>query len=128
MTTDATAAFEAHCEAWNQRDRSRWLSLFAEDVVLEDPVGAAPKHGRTALETTWDRSQTDTRQWTLKPRRVVSCGAEVAVDLVNHGQLPSGEVAIESIEIFRVNADGLIASVRSFFDSDPAVHDPYYLR
>ena len=125
--SQAADAARAHCEAWNTRDRDRWLLLFADDVVLEDPVGGQPKQGRAALEKTWERSQTADRTWTLRPQRIIGCGTEVAVDMANHGDLPTGETTIESIEIFKVDDDGLIASIRTFFGADPEVHDEYYL-
>jgi steroid Delta-isomerase len=128
----AADAFAAHCSAWNAGDRAAWLTLFADDVTLEDPVGAVAKVGLDALHTTWERSQRPDRQWRLVPRRVVDCGEEVAIDLVNVGRLDIGgpderEVTVESIEIWRVNPAGLVTSVRTFFAADPTVNDPYYL-
>jgi ketosteroid isomerase-like protein len=123
----AADAFAAHVRAWNSRSRADWLALFSDDIELEDPVGGVPKHGRDALVTTWERSQTDDRRWTLHPQRVVEGGDEVAVVLHNHGELPTGSVDITSIEIWRVDRAGTVVSIRTFFDTDPAVHDPYYL-
>ena len=123
----AAAAFAAHVRAWNGRELDAWLAIFADDVELEDPVGGVPKQGRSALRTTWDRSQTADRRWELRPRRVVDCGAEAAVDLVNVGTLDGRTETVESIEIWRVDAAGLVVSVRTFFATDPTVHDPYYL-
>ena len=125
--TSAAAAFAAHVRAWNERDLDAWLAIFADHVELEDPVGGVPKHGRSALMTTWERSQTEDRRWELRPRRVVDCGVEAAVDLVNHGTLGDRTEVVESIEIWRVDDAGLVVSVRTFFATDPAVHDPYYL-
>lgn len=51
----------------------------------------------------------------------------MAVDLENHGELPSGATVVQSIEIWRVDDDGQVLCVRAFFDTDPALHDEYYL-
>lgn len=123
----AAEAFAAHCDAWNTGDRGRWFTLFAADVSMEDPVGVAPKRGHGPLATTWDRSHTADRRWELRPRRIVECGNEVAVDLVNVGYLGDREVVVESIEIWAVDDDGLVASVRTFFSADPTVNDPWYV-
>jgi hypothetical protein len=125
---NAREAFEAHARLWNAQDRENWLSLFADNVTFDDPVGVPTKHGRAALETSWARSNNETRSWKLEPRRIMLCGSEAAIDLLNHGMLDGQAVAVESIEIWRVNEHGLVDSVRVFFDADPAVHDPFYLQ
>ena len=112
---------------WNAQDRDQWFALFADDVTFDDPVGVPTTHGRAALETSWARSNRAERSWKLEPRRVISCGDEAAVDLLNHGTLDGKAVTVMSIEIWRVNDIGLVASVRVFFDPDPAIHDPFYL-
>ena len=43
----ARLAIEQHAERWNAQDRERWLGLFADEIVFEDPVGKAPDHKRT---------------------------------------------------------------------------------
>lgn len=123
----AAEAFAEHCRAWNDGDRTRWLALFADDVVLEDPVGGLPKSGRAALQRSWKRSHQPGRHWTLMCRQAIECGDEVAVVLENHGVVDGESVTVVSIEIWRVNGDGHVCSVRSFFEPDPDVHDPWYL-
>ncbi len=123
----AAEAFAAHCEAWNDQDRDRWLALFAPDIVFEDPVGGPTKQGVEAMEATWATSQKPDRRWILRAERVVECGREVAVDLANHGTIEGRAVVIRSIEIWRVGDDGLVDLVRTFFAADPQIHDPYYL-
>lgn len=123
----AATAFDEHCRAWNAGDRAAWLDLFADDVVMEDPVGSTPKVGRGPLEITWDRSHRPGRSWRLEPRRVVGSGDEVAVDLVNRGQVEGRDVVVESIEIWRVDESGRVISVRSFFEPDASVNDDWYL-
>ena len=46
----AREAVEQHAARWNARDREGWLALYSDDVVFEDPVGKAPKPGRSAAE------------------------------------------------------------------------------
>jgi hypothetical protein len=58
---------------------------------------------------------------------VIECASEVAVDLVNAGDVEGRSVVVESIEIWRVDENGSVVSIRSFFASDPEVHDPWYL-
>ncbi|MFM8562337.1 MAG: nuclear transport factor 2 family protein [Acidimicrobiia bacterium] len=112
----ARRAVERHVECWNNMDRARWVSLFSPTVVFEDPVGAPPKHGLDAVHNSWDRSFRPGRRWYLRPQHVVEAGAEAAVVMHNEGHLGEKIVQVRGIEIFTVDAAGLIVSVRSFFD------------
>ncbi len=122
----ARLAVERHCEYWNTRDQQRWSALFADEVVFEDPVGAPPKHGREAVRDSWERSLTPGREWRLVPARIVACGSEAAVVMRNEGNLEGRSVLVESLEVWRVREDGLVVSVRAFFEPDPAVQSDYF--
>jgi len=52
MTTRGTVheAVLRHVELWNSQQRDEWLTLFADDVTFDDPVGAPTKYGRVAAE------------------------------------------------------------------------------
>lgn len=113
----AVRAVQLHAANWNARDRAAWLALFDDSVTFEDPVGKAPKPGRTAAEGSWDNSFTEGRVWTLHPQRIIPGGAhEAAVLMRNLGDLHGEQVELEGIEIYRVNELGLIVSVRAFFE------------
>lgn len=43
------------------------------------------------------------------------------------GSVEGREVRIASIEIWRVGADGKVVAVRSYFEPDATVNDPYYV-
>ena len=122
----ARLAVERHCEYWNARDQQQWSALFAEEVVFEDPVGAPPKHGLEAVRNSWERSLTPGREWRLVPARIVACGSEAAVVMRNEGNLDGRSVLVESLEVWRVREDGLVVSVRAFFEPDPAVQSEYF--
>jgi steroid delta-isomerase len=117
---------QRHCEYWNARDREKWSRIFADDVVFEDPVGAPPKLGREAIRDTWERSLTPGREWRLVADRIVACGSEAAVVMRNEGNLHGRSVVVESLEVWRVGEDGLVNSVRAFFEPDPAVQSDYF--
>ncbi len=100
--------------------------MFAPEVVFEDPVGAPPKVGPDAVRASWERSLTPGREWRLVATRIVACGAEAAVLMRNEGNLHGREVVVEGIEIWRVREDGLVTSVRAFFEPDPQVQSDYF--
>jgi len=106
-------------------DRDGWLSLFAEDAVLEDPIGpssfdpdGAGHHGREAIAAFWDdvismgRVEFDVRE-------SYACGNEVA----NVGQitttLPDGTRAlVDGVYTYRVNDDGELVALRAFWEQE----------
>ena len=106
----------AQYDAWNRGDREAWLACFERDVRLEDPVGGVPKKGRKHLEETWDRSFTDEQSWTMNPLIMKVSGNEVALLGRNAGVVRGHEVEIESIEVWRLNENGLVANLRAFYD------------
>jgi len=112
----ATNAVLLHCRYWNSRQRTEWMSLFASEVVFEDPVGARPKVGEEAIRNTWDRSLTTGREWTLHPIRIVGTDTEVAVQMHNVGNIEGQQVEVNGIEVWKVNSVGLVVSVRAVFE------------
>jgi len=112
----AVVAVQNHVRFWNAMDRDSWVALFSPVVVFEDPVGSAPKVGTDAVHKSWDRSFAPGRRWTLHPQQIVGGGSEAAVVMRNDGDLAGRSVRVDSIEIFRVDAEGFIAHVRAFFD------------
>ena len=128
MSTPAPArtAVQNHCAFWNARDREAWSAIFADDVVFEDPVGSPPKHGREAVRKQWELSMTPGRDWRLIADRIYVCGDEAAVVMRNEGNLHGQEVVVETLEIWKVGPQGLVQTVRAFFEPDPAVQSEYF--
>ncbi|HEX4015266.1 MAG TPA: nuclear transport factor 2 family protein [Frankiaceae bacterium] len=122
----ARRAVEKHCEYWNARNQQAWSALFADEVVFEDPVGAPPKHGREAVRESWERSLTPGREWHLVPTRILAGGSEAAVVMRNEGNLHATAVVVETLEVWRVREDGLVVSIRAFFEPDPSVQSGYF--
>ena len=120
----ARAAVQAHVAHWNAADKTRWLALFADDVLYEDPPAVVSSRGRQVLsEHAWDRSFTPTKRWLLEPTLLIACGHEAVVHMRNHGAVSGRPVWVDSLEIYSVDGDGLITSVRAFWETptDPSV-------
>lgn len=123
----ARAAVEQHAARWNARDRAAWLELYADEVVFEDPVGKAPKVGRSAAEGSWDNSLRPGREWTLVPTRILTGGNEAVVTMRNEGVVDGVEAVVDSIEVWKVDDRGLVVHVRAFFDQPTEIElDPYF--
>jgi ketosteroid isomerase-like protein len=108
------------------RDRQGWLGLFADDAVVEDPVGPSlfdPEgkghRGREAITAFYDNVIMMSEKIEFTIRDSYECGSEVA----NVGQiritLPGDQVGIVPIvNIYKVNDAGKLVALRSFWEAD----------
>jgi len=108
------------------KDRDGWLGLFADDAVVEDPVGPSfvdaegkGQRGIEAITAFYDKvvSQSEALKFTI--RQSIECGDEVC----NIGELritlPGNQVGtVQIANIYKVNAEGKLASLRSFWEQD----------
>ncbi len=108
------------------KDREGWLALFADDGVVEDPVGPSlfdPEgkghRGKEEIALFYDNviSQSEALKFTI--RQSIECGDEVA----NIGEiritLPGNQVGtVELANIYKVNGQGKLVSLRSFWEQD----------
>jgi ketosteroid isomerase-like protein len=114
------------------RDRQGWLGLFADDAVVEDPVGPSlfdPEgkghRGREAITAFYDNVIMMSEKIEFTIRDSYECGSEVA----NVGQiritLPGDQVGIVPIvNIYRVNDAGKLVALRSFWEADKLTFSP----
>jgi ketosteroid isomerase-like protein len=114
------------------KDRDGWLGLFADDAVVEDPVGPSfvdpdgkGQHGKEAITAFYDNviSQSESLKFTI--RQSIECGDEVA----NIGELritlPGNQVGIVQLaNIYKVNSEGKLVSLRSFWEQDKLEFTP----
>jgi ketosteroid isomerase-like protein len=106
-------------------DREGWLALYAEDAVLEDPVGPSPwdpegrgHRGKRALAAFWDRAIGPNRGLQFKVRERYTGGKEVASVLTVSTAVPGGQrIELGMVTIHRSNEQGLIQSLRAFWNS-----------
>ena len=103
------------------KDKEAWLALFAEDAVVEDPVGVSPldptgegHKGKAAISALWDKliGPAPPHQCEL----ISSCtrGNECACAYRFNGLM-------DSIDVYKATPDGKLASYRSFWDYEAAV-------
>ena len=104
-------------------DRDGWLSQYAEDAVLHDPVGGSPLdpdgvglRGRAALEQFWDiMIAPNTATFTID---AVHTGGNEAVVVASVSMtLATGQrAAYDGVFVYAVDTAGRIALVRAYFD------------
>ena len=108
------------------RDKEEWLALFADDAVIEDPIG--PSHfdpdgkghrGKEAIAKFFDMAIAPS-QLEFHFTQAFQCGDEEA----NVGHIvivASGyRVVAEGVFTYRVNDEGQIAALRAYWELDRA--------
>jgi hypothetical protein len=119
----ARQAVLSHIEYCNAQDRDRWLALFPEDVVYEDPPGKVVSRGRQVMsEHAWDKAFAADKRWILEAVLVIACGQETQVHIRNHNSVAGRRAWLDSIELWSVNDEGLVDSVRAFWEPLPEQH------
>jgi steroid delta-isomerase len=123
VTSPRSPAHDVICETieryqktFSANDRDGWLALWADDGVLEDPVGSAPRRGRAALEAFWDEIHAgDTHGTVAMVQGPQVCGLEAAWAFAL--TLPAGTktVTVPIIDFGEFTEDGRICHVRAFW-------------
>ena len=120
----AKKAIERYIDTWNRGDRQGWISCWAENTILEDPVGGPRKGGIRSIEETWDRTIKTGAAWKLEAVLVRICGNEAGLHMRN---INTRDNAFnDSIEFWRFNDECKIDSCRTFFTKQ-GVLDEYWL-
>ena len=122
-------AMKTHFAAYNARDRARWMANFADDIVMEDPVGGPVKTGTEALELSWEHSFKDGHSWTLEPVLVQIVQNYAACHVRNHGLVEGTPVEVDSIEIYTINDAGKVSYIKTYFTPpEGQALDPYFMQ
>ena len=104
------------------KDKQNWLDLFAEDAIVQDPIGKSPldpigdgHKGKEAIEKFYDTVIAN-GNIEFNILESIPCADECA----NFAQIINvvGDVKIETkmIVIYRVNSNDKIVSLRAFWD------------
>ena len=126
----ARAASLRSRDAVQRGEKDAWLAIFADDAVVQDPVGVSPldetglgHHGKEAIAAFYDNVIAP------NPIRmdVVSShagGSEVANVIQMTTTLADGtRVLAPLVAIYKVREDGLVESLRAFWEFDQLQFD-----
>ena len=125
MTT-ARELGQASMAAVEALDRQAWLDLFAEDAVVEDPVGPSmfdPEgrghHGREAIAAFFDNVIAVTQSLRFSIDRSLLCGDEVAnIGVIRITFEGGSAVEVDGVYVYRRSPEGKIASLRAYWEPD----------
>lgn len=127
----ARAASQASMAAVTTGDRSAWLALFADDAVVEDPIGPSMfdpdgvgHRGHDAIAAFYD-TVIGPNQVRFDIRESYACGDEVANVGTITTTLPDGSRAVvEGVYTYRVDGAGRLAALRAFWEADAITFEP----
>ena len=115
-------------EAVMARDKEAWLAVFAEDAIVEDPIGPSAfdpegkgHRGRDAISAFWDNAIAPTDSLEFNYRETYQCGDEEA----NVGNIVTTmgahQITTEGVFTYRVNDAGELVALRAYWEMDRAV-------
>ncbi len=111
------------------KDRAGWLSLFAADAVVQDPIGpssfdpdGAGHHGPAAIAAFYDTVIAPNDLITFEIENSYLCGDEVADVGIIRTVLPGGKhvAVVRGVYTYRRNKAGQLAALRAFWEFDKA--------
>ena len=115
------------------KDRHGWLSLFAADAVVADPIGCSPldpagqgHRGPEAIAAFYDQVIAPNEQISFEIERSYLCGDEVADVGIIRTVLPGGQhvVVVRGVYTYASNGAGLIAALRAYWEFEAAEISP----
>ena len=106
-------------------DRAGWLALFADDAVVEDPVGPSvfdPEgkghRGREGIARFYDMAIGPNKDVTFEIHQSYLCGAEVANVVTLHiTTADDKKFPVNCVIVYRASPEGKIASLRAFWET-----------
>ena len=125
MTT-ARELGQASMAAVKAKDRRAWLALFAEDAVVQDPVGPSmfdPEgighRGPEAIAAFYDNVIAPNESIGFTITNSFLCGDEVAnVGVIRITFAGGSAVEVDGVYTYRMSPDGKIAALRAFWETD----------
>ena len=107
------------------RNRAGWLALFAEDALLQDPVGVSPfdptgqgHKGKEAIGAFWD-NVIEPNGGIFRIRESYPAADECANVITLGKTLPNGKAFdVHFVGVYRVNEAGKIVSLKAYWQFD----------
>ena len=122
----ARSASQRSYSAVAKGDLAEWLTVYAEDAVLEDPVGPSmldPEgrghRGPDGIERFWDENIARVRKFHFRVSDSFANGPACANVVTITATLDGGTtMTIDCLTVYTVDDDGLITSFRAHWEPD----------
>lgn len=124
----ALVAARASWRCVQAKDKEAWLALFADDVVVEDPIGVAPTNptgegvrGKKALEEFFDTTIAPVTL-AIEAHESFAAGLESAHVLTLRTTFADGNtLRVHGVFTYTVNDAGLLTHLRGYWSLDDMV-------
>jgi ketosteroid isomerase-like protein len=124
----AHAAGRRSREAVIARDKEAWLEVFAEDAIIEDPIGPSAfdpegkgHRGRDAISAFWDKVIAPTDKLEFNFNTTYQCGNEEANIGTIVTTMGGHQITTEGVFTYKVNDEGKMIALRAYWEMDKAV-------
>lgn len=125
----ARRASQRSYSAVSRGDLEEWLTVYAEDAVIEDPVGPSmfdPEgvghRGHDAIRKFWAAAIEPIATFHFHITDSHANGSECAnIGTITTTFHDGGQVETELVMVYRVNGDGLVASMRAHWEPERAM-------
>jgi steroid Delta-isomerase len=122
--TSARELGRASMAAVESGDRQAWLDLFADDAVVEDPIGPSAfdpegkgHRGIDAIAAFYDNVIAVNESIRFTIHQSFLCGDEAAnVGVIRISFAGDAAVEVDGVYVYRRSADDKIASLRAFWE------------
>ena len=115
-------AVRQYFAAIRARDADAWTDAFAEDAVSHDPVGAPPHLGHEGVRHFFEQINAPFQEVSLQAQEMFIAGNSAAVKWRGEGTGKNGrDVTFEGIDIFEVNDQGKIQTLRAYWNPQPMI-------
>ena len=114
-------AFERYCERLTAHDAPGIAALFAPDATVEDPAGATPIAGRSAIESFYAGALARVQPESVAitgPVRALADGTAGAATLVSRSIRDGRHVQLDIIDVMSFDAEGLVTSMQAYWGPD----------
>jgi steroid Delta-isomerase len=106
-----------------EKNKTAWLALYAEDAVVQDPVGVSPldpagegHKGKAALARFWDMAIAQ-GELTMNIRESYPSGDQCANVVTITNKLPAGgTIVTDCVIVYRINDAGLIVNLKAYWE------------
>lgn len=116
----------ASMAAVEAKDKEAWLALFADDAVVEDPIGPSAfdpegrgHRGREAIGAFYDNVIATNDSIRFEIEHSFLCGDEVANVGVIRITFPGGTaVEVDGVYTYKRSADDKLVALRAYWEAD----------
>jgi steroid Delta-isomerase len=106
---------EEYRESLRSMETERWVSEFAEDARIEDPVGRPPIIGRDQLRIYFNKIKEKVRLLDMTPEFTVVSPPEAVVKFTGQAiSKDESKVNTEGISTYKFRDDGKLLEMRAF--------------